>query len=415
MSSLLHHLRRIILAKQCVGLTDGELLDGFVVRRDGAYFEALVRRHGPMVLGVCRRVLRDHHDAEDAFQAAFLVLARRAAAVPRAAVGNWLYGVAYRTALGARRAAARRRARQRSEDAMPHPTTGPAEDWAELRPLLDAELSRLPDRYRSAVVLCDLEGLTRAEAARQLGVPEGTVSGRLTTARRMLADRLARRGVTLSAAALGALLGQGVAAAVPTPLVAATVQAGEALAGGTAAGVVAPQVTALADGVARGLGFARWKPVLLVWALALPAAGGVAVVAVGEPEKIAPPDPPAVVSPRPEPTARERLQGEWRIVKAESDGESVLDPGFRGTRFVFAGERFVYRTNNRDREGKYQLDAALSPAILTLSLGEDAVMACIFEVTDRQLKVCWRKLGPRPVAFDTTRERDVVLFILDKQ
>ena len=128
-------------------------------------------RHGPLVLGVCRRVLRDAHGAEDAFQATFLVLVRRAASVvPREAVGNWLYGVAYRTALEARRAAARRRARERQVHDMPHPTARPQEIGRELRPLLDEELSRLPDKYRSAVVLCDLEGRTRKEAARQLGV-----------------------------------------------------------------------------------------------------------------------------------------------------------------------------------------------------------------------------------------------------
>src|SRR5262245_20085518 len=134
--SILRHLRRVAASQRASDLTDGELLDAFAARRDAACFEALVRRHGPMVFGVCRRVLRDAHDADDAFQAVFLVLVRRATAIPRAAVGNWLYGVAYRTALDARRAVARRRARERSEDAMPHPTTGPEEDWIELRPLL---------------------------------------------------------------------------------------------------------------------------------------------------------------------------------------------------------------------------------------------------------------------------------------
>src|SRR5262245_48921919 len=254
MSSPFHHLCRVFLAPPCSGLTDGELLEEFVARRDGAYLEAIVRRHGPMVLGVCRRVLRDRHDAEDAFQATFLVLVRRAAAVPAGAVGNWLYGVAYRVALNARRAAARRRAREKPEADMPHPTTGPDEDWAELRPLLDDELNRLPDKYRSAFVLCDLEGLTRAEAAWHLGVPEGTVSGRLTIARRRLAARLTRRGLTLTVAALATTLDRGASAAsVPASLVASTVRAGEALALGAAASVVSASVVALADGVARGL------------------------------------------------------------------------------------------------------------------------------------------------------------------
>src|SRR5262245_5857577 len=142
----IRQLRRAALLPDGGGLSDGELLGTFLERRDEAAFEALVRRHGPMVLGVCRRVLHDPHDAEDAFQATFLVLVRKAAAVvPREAVGNWLYGVAYRTALEARRAAARRRTKERQVKDMPHPPVGPEEAWHELRPLLDEELSRLPD------------------------------------------------------------------------------------------------------------------------------------------------------------------------------------------------------------------------------------------------------------------------------
>src|SRR5262249_54536590 len=206
-------------------------------------------------------VLRDRHDAEDAFQATFLVLVRKAAAVPRGAVGNWLYGVAYRTALNARRAAARRRARERPEDHMPHPTTGSAEDWAELRPLLDDELARLPDRYRPAFVLCVGGGAPRGAGAARRGGRGGPASGRRTTARRRLAARLTRRGLTLSVGALVATLAQGSAsAAVPASLIASTVRAGEALALGTAAGVVSASVVVLADGVAKGLSAAAWKP-----------------------------------------------------------------------------------------------------------------------------------------------------------
>src|SRR5436305_1502875 len=141
---------------------DGELVDGFVARRDGAAFEALVRRHGPMVLGVCRRVLGHAHDAEDAFQATFLVLVRKAASVrPREQLANWLYGVAYHTALKARAAAARRRAREKRAGAMSRRTTLPEDRWSDLQPVLDEELARLPDKYRVPVVLCDLEGKTR--------------------------------------------------------------------------------------------------------------------------------------------------------------------------------------------------------------------------------------------------------------
>jgi RNA polymerase sigma factor (sigma-70 family) len=187
-SNALHPLYRAALLRDGAGLTDGELLENFITRPDEGYFEALVRRHGPMVLGVCRRFLRNPHDAEDAFQAAFLVLAQRAASVvPRDLVGNWLYGVAYRTALAARRAAARRRAREKQVPDMPEPQVEMEETWLELLPLLDRELNRLPAIYRAPVVLCHLEGRTRKEAAQQLGLPVGTVSGRLTTALRLLA------------------------------------------------------------------------------------------------------------------------------------------------------------------------------------------------------------------------------------
>jgi RNA polymerase sigma factor (sigma-70 family) len=170
------------------GLTDAELLRRYLDRADGAAFEALVHRYGPMVLGVCRRVLGNPHDAEDAFQATFLVLARKAAAVVAPeALGNWLYGVAYRSALKARRSAARRRAHE--QRVRPRPTEQ-LRLPDERREHLDREIARLPDVYRGAVVLCELQGLSRKEAARRLGCPEGTLSSRLAKARRLLTRRL---------------------------------------------------------------------------------------------------------------------------------------------------------------------------------------------------------------------------------
>jgi RNA polymerase sigma factor (sigma-70 family) len=215
---------------------------------------------------VCRRVLRDAHDAEDAFQATFLVFVRRAAAVaPREAVGNWLYGVAYRTALGARRQAARRRAKETEVAAVPRPE--PAADvWGELRPVLDEELNRLPDKYRLPVVLCDLEGRSRRNVACQLKVPEGTLSSRLATARKKLADRLTRRGLALTGGGLALLLAQNAAAAcLPARLVGSAVQAALAAAAGevVAGGVVSAKVAALADGVVRVMVMSKIKNVAL--------------------------------------------------------------------------------------------------------------------------------------------------------
>jgi RNA polymerase sigma factor (sigma-70 family) len=179
MSHLLHYLRRVAVVDTLTGMSDGQLLEAFLTRREEQAFAALLRRHAAMVWGVCHRILQNPDDVEDAFQATFLVLVRKAASiVPRELVGNWLYGVAYRTAskakvLKAKRAAKERQARTPSRDGI-----DPAR-WQALRAVLDQELERLPNPYRAAIVLCDLEGRSRKEAARHLGWPEGTLSGRL--------------------------------------------------------------------------------------------------------------------------------------------------------------------------------------------------------------------------------------------
>jgi RNA polymerase sigma factor (sigma-70 family) len=237
-------------------LTDAQLLRRFVEQREEAAFAALLQRHGPMVLGVCRRVLRHQQDAEDAFQATFLVLARRAGAIrSRPQLAGWLYGVAYRTARHARRLACKRRARERQVANMPEPAVVMADAWNDLQPVLDEELARLPDRYRAALVLCDLEGKTRPEVARELGCPEGTVSSRLARARRRLAQRLTRRGVTLSAGALATVLVEHATASVPPALGSAIVQAASlsGAAPALAAGLISARVAALTEGVIKAM------------------------------------------------------------------------------------------------------------------------------------------------------------------
>ena len=209
-SSLIEHIRRAVEG-------DGELLSRFVERRDESALAALVERHGPMVWGVCRRLL-NHHDAEDAFQVTFIVLARKAGSVkPREMVGNWLYGVARQAALQAR--TARRREIQVAQ--MPD-VEAPQDPLADVRPILDEELSRLPDHYRAVIVLSDLEGRSRRDVAAHLGCPEGTVASRLVRARAMLAKRLTQRGVALSGALV---LSQNVVSAVPASLVSSTIKA----------------------------------------------------------------------------------------------------------------------------------------------------------------------------------------------
>ncbi len=267
LSSVLQRLGEATLRQGGGDLTDGQLLERFVAGRSEAAFAALAHRHGPMVLGVCRRLLRHEQDAEDAFQATFLVLARRAAAVrPRELVGHWLYGVAYRTALDARSAAARRRARERQVTAMPEPEAPAADALPDLRPLLDQELSRLPEKYRVPVVLCELEGKSRKEVARLLKLPEGTLSSRLAAARKMLAGRLSRRGLAVTGAAVAAVLAVPSAqAGVPGPLLASTVQAATLFAAGAATTAVVPALVAtLTQGVLKAMLLTRLKSITLV-------------------------------------------------------------------------------------------------------------------------------------------------------
>ncbi len=265
---LLEHIRRIALLGIGERRTDGQLLELFISERDETAFALLLRRHGAMVWSVCRRILGNAHDADDAFQAAFLVLVRKADSIrPREAVGNWLHGVACRTALEARGRLARRRAKEQSLQDIPLLEDKPQEPWQELWPILDRELSRLADKYRLPIVLCDLEGRSRKDVARQLAIPEGTLSSRLATARKKLAVRLARHGFVVSAASLGLLLTEKAATASLSPfLLSATTKAAMLIAAGpaVAAGVVSATVSTLTEGVLKAMFIAKIKTATLV-------------------------------------------------------------------------------------------------------------------------------------------------------
>jgi RNA polymerase sigma factor (sigma-70 family) len=296
MAELTRELRRLLTPNHAAA--DADLLGQFVADRDGLAFAALVARHGPMVLAVCRRVLRHRQDAEDAFQATFLVLARRAAAVkPRALLGNWLYGVAYRTALAARRVARARRAReakaaaQRGEEAAPEITLAP-----DLRAALDRELAALPDIYRAAVVACDLEGLSRREALARLGWTEGTLASRLARARALLARRLARYGLAVPAMGLAAAAGPAV---VASGLAEPTVRLGTLVAAGEAA--VAAPVAALMEGAMRTFVLTKIKGLtaaaVLGCAVAMTTVAGWRADAAGTASPQKPADAPQKVAP----------------------------------------------------------------------------------------------------------------------
>jgi RNA polymerase sigma factor (sigma-70 family) len=268
LTAVVRHIRKLATPQDRSEASDAELLNRFRSAGDQAAFRALVQRHGRLVMGVCRRVLNHHQDAEDAFQATFLVLARNAATIQKkAALPSWLYGVAQRVAGGARRAASRRQARERRATKVARAQPDLELAWRELQAVLAEEVQRLPEKYQLPFVLCCLDGKSKAEAAAQLGWKEGTISSRLAEARKRMQKRLARRGLTLAVALCAADLSTGAASALPPALVNGTVRAALAVLGGKATSVSAP-VIALVDGATKAMFTSKVK-VATVMLLAL--------------------------------------------------------------------------------------------------------------------------------------------------
>jgi RNA polymerase sigma factor (sigma-70 family) len=297
MGKVIQSLRRAASRQDAAGLRDSELLRRYLSNGDEAAFEALVRRHGTMVLAVCHRVLKNCHDAEDAFLATFLVLVRKAASiVKRETVGGWLYGVAYKTALKARVGNSERRTKERCAGAMREEEVVGDDGWEEMRPLIDQELNRLPDKYRVLILLCDLGGKTRKEAAWQLGWPEGTVSGRLARARTLLAKRLARYGLPLAGVAALALSHDTASAGSMAGLATSTAKAATAFAAGQAsAGVISIKSVALAEGVLKAMLMSKLKWAAVVLALMLAGGYGALAYSAGVVKGAGTPDGPAPV------------------------------------------------------------------------------------------------------------------------
>jgi RNA polymerase sigma factor (sigma-70 family) len=413
----MRRLRRAALGCDNGAMTDGHLLECFLTRKgEEEAFEVLVRRYGPLVLSVCRRVLRNYHDAEDAFQATFLVLARKAASIARPErLANWLYGVAYHTALKARDSAMKRRAKE----AQWRPPAGPEDlpaglgtDW---QLFLDQELSRLPDRYREAVVLCDLQGKTRREAARQLGVPEGTLSGRLTTARRMLARRLARQGLVLGAGSLATVLAQAQAGArVPVALALSTARAATFFAAGQAAtpGAVSSQVAALTKGVLQSMSATKFTITTIVFL----AACACAVLAVSALRPVR----AAVVAVRtpkakesPVQKERNKFAGTWKYVSGELGGRQVPAQALPTDTLVFdaAGNWKQMAGNQPQSAGTTDIRLTTRPRSMTATVtrgeGTGLVILAVYEFLDGDTyRVCsFPAEKGRPKNF-VTRPRD---------
>ncbi|OAI47864.1 hypothetical protein AYO44_08775 [Planctomycetaceae bacterium SCGC AG-212-F19] len=318
---IVRYLHRAASPPEAAERTDGQLLDRFVVHHDSAAFESLMRRHGPLVWGVCRRLLRAEQDAEDAFQATFLILLRKAPALDRRpSLGAWLYGVAYRVAgnaLKARAVAARHRASQTPVTDMPQPEPHDT-TWHELRPVLDEELHQLPEKYRVPLVLCCLEGKTNEQAARELGWPCGSMSRRLARGRELLRRRLVRRGVVLSAVALTTLLAEHAAPAAPLPLVSGTLHVAQTLmqsGQATTTGVASASVSSLTEGVLKTMYLAKLKLIGFSAAACLAAAvSGTVLLAQPKPAPV-----PA------EPTAAEAKLVPDKAVKRDLTPESFAN------------------------------------------------------------------------------------------
>jgi RNA polymerase sigma factor (sigma-70 family) len=299
---------------------DGELLTRYRTLRDQDAFGSIVRRHAPMVLGVCRRVLRDHHAADDAFQATFLVLARKADAVrPPNRLGPWLYGVAYRTALKARGRAFRRRQVEHDFATSSGRTVSESRDadGDDLRPLIDEQLNALPEKYRTPLVLCAIQGLNKSEAALQLGLPEGTVSSRLARARDMLRERLLRRGVVVPATAFALLVAPEALQAAVSPALAASAVS---VAGSTA---IPATILILSHEVIRSMTLLKLKFLGAVALSVSLAGGGLGLVALQADDKkpVQQGEKPAVQPEKPKPAKPDGDKPKPDAEKQKPDGQ----------------------------------------------------------------------------------------------
>jgi RNA polymerase sigma-70 factor (ECF subfamily) len=439
--NVLDTLRTAASLPETLGQTDAQLLERYVAVRDEVAFEALVRRHGPMVLGVCRRIAADPCDAEDAFQATFLVLARKAASVvPPEKVTSFLYGVACRAAQKARAATARRRAREKQVRTLPEPATVAEGLWHDLVPILDQELRCLPDKYRLPLVLCDLEGRTRSEAAGQLCWPEGTVAGRLARGRTLLARRLARHGLPVSGGVLTALLAQEAASAgVPGALVGSASRAAAAFAGGpaAAAGSVSANVAFLTGEVLQAMLRGKLKVVIagvLLTTVGVGLAGGLAHRAwAGRPtglgESAATAEPPqdkgqaGEKKPEEDAAARElkALQGDWKVVGLAEDGRKpATAEEMKGMRWTFKGSRLYGcdpRTKSTDM-GEVRLDPGKNPKHIDLVGTEGAnkgkTLLGIYKREQGRLIICLRDPGKeRPTEFTADAGSDQGMITLE--
>lgn len=441
MNSLLRHIRTLVAVEQAAKLPDQELVERFVANRDEAAFTTLMERHGAMVLGVCRRVLHRLHDAEDACQATFLVLARRAASIRKhRAVASWLHGVAHRVSRKLRADIVRRTARHGREIDVAVPDTTANVTWREVQAVLDVELGRLPEKYRSPLILCYFEGKTQDEAARELGLSNGALRGLLERGRERLRSRLVRRGVTLSGALFGAVLAHGTAGAsvnaaltIPTVKAAMLVAAGQA----TSSGLVSARAAAVAEGVIKEMWLSKLKILVSVVFLTLASAGlGLGAYYSSpreqpEAEKKQVSDEKPVFQKGEQPKAdKEAVQGAWKLTSFKDSTTTMPADGVKLFKVSITDKKLTMATADWQAiEGDYQLDSGKNPKWIDLT---DVVLTSrppakekttrkaqkgIYEIDGDTLRIALRQAegGERPKDFAGGQGLAVLILKRDKE
>jgi RNA polymerase sigma factor (sigma-70 family) len=444
--TFLRRLTNGMVAETLSDQSDRQLIEQFLDRRDVAVIETLVRRHGPMVYRVCWRVLQQEQDAEDAFQATFLLLAQKLRTVRKHdSLASWLHGVAHRVALKAK---AQTAVRRRHEQQVSRSRSVPADDvtWKELRTVLDAELAQLPETWRLPLILFYLEGRTQEESAGQLGWSKSTLRRRLEEARDALGRRLTRRGIAWSAALSAVLLSDCIASASPAcGLVASTIEATASVAAGnTLAIVAAAKVAALAEGVTNAMFLTKLKNVAFVLAaMVLLTAGVVSLAVIGhgtgllgqEPGRRASPQEPGAPEAKAPDKDGDRLDGRhWVGVSAEVDGVTCRRSGQPGvpppSYWDLKDGGCVKAQKERDEKYpnevtfrfKYKLDAAAQPKAIDLIPEEGPArgktLRGIYSLEGDELKICYvspktpePEKKPRPDELAAKKDSGYVLLL----
>jgi RNA polymerase sigma factor (sigma-70 family) len=392
---------------------DRHLLERFVATQDPTAFAALVERHGPMVQGVCRRVLHDSHAADDAFQATFLVLVHKAHSLGRPErLGPWLYGVAYRTAVRARDAAARRRTREREMTDMPGDDSTVEVLWRDLRVVLDEELGRLAQKYRVPLVLFYLEGKSTTEVARQLGCPKGTVQSRLARARDQLRNRLVRRGVDLAGGMLAVLLVEKAAPAlVPAAVAEGTIKAAVLTAAGQAGGAIPATVTALTKGVLQAMFLSKVKIVAAMVLAVTVASTGTVLYA-----RRALADKPAAKEEAPK--DEEKIVGTWAFLSMEKGGQKEQEENVKEAQLIFASDgKLTAKVPKGEKVGTYKLEPAKKPKAITITTETGATIPGIYKLEGDTLTVCLAEEQAKdpPTEFASREGTKIVLIVLKRE